>query len=322
MKKISFIPFQSFNVTIVAFLLIVLFAQGCEKESKIEIIREHDQKEIDAYLENNNISAEKHSSGIYYERLVSNPSNQQVSNGFILDIKYSFSVLNGNSLNIDNDTIIAFEQGYSNTMPYGFDIGCGLMRNGERFRLYIPSWLAFGQYENSNFNLQSNAILICEIEIVDMHSKYEQLTAEIDSITKYVENNNLDSIETYPNELYFMKINEVQSGVQPQYGDWVSIHFVRKYLNGNVHFSTYDDNNPKSFKIGNNAAVKGLEEGIKLMNEGEEALLILPSEIAFGSSNQVIPYELRKELIDDQQIYDYPEPFSPIIYEIKLISVN
>jgi len=53
--------------------------------------------------------------------------------------------------------------------------------------------------------------------------------------------------------------------------------------------------------------IKGLEEAIGLMREGEKSLFILPSELGFGnqgSSSQVIP------------------PFTSLIFEVEILKVS
>jgi FKBP-type peptidyl-prolyl cis-trans isomerase len=303
------------------FLLIpCLLSQGCEEDSELDKIRSDDDHKIRTYITENEISAQKHESGIYYQQLVENTSAPKVNKGDIVLINYTFSILDGNNLDINEDTVIAFEQGVRALIPYGLDIGCKLMHKGERFRFFIPSLLAFNGYKNTRYDLPSNAILICEAEVIDLKSKEGQLESETDSVNRYIEKNGIEDIDKYSDGLYFKKLTTVEKGTRPSDGSFVKIHFERRYLDGTIHYSTFN-NDPVSFRLGSGSAVKGLEEGIKLLKPGEKALLILPSEIAFGASIQVAPHELRQELIDDDQIRNIPEPFSPVIYEVELLNI-
>ena len=68
--------------------------------------------------------------------------------------------------------------------------------------------------------------------------------------------------------------------------------------------------------------IEGFEEGIELMQEGEKALLIMPSNLAYGESFQVVPAQIREDLIDKELIRESVEPFSPLIFEVELVDVN
>jgi FKBP-type peptidyl-prolyl cis-trans isomerase FkpA len=91
-------------------------------------------------------------------------------------------------------------------------------------------------------------------------------------------------------------------------GDTVVVHYEGKFLNGKFFDSTRKRNEAFQFVYGQQwQVVKGMEEGIGMMHEGEKALFILPSEMAFGetgSSTGIIP------------------PFTSLIFEVELLSVK
>ena len=295
-----------------------LFTQ-CDKDemSEIEKRKKEDEQKITDYLAENDISAEKHRSGIYYLELEENTDNQKVSDGDIIYAKCAVSILAGDDLAVDADTIVAFEHGSGSLVPEGLDIGCGLMHKGDKFRFFIPSVLAFNPYSNSDFNLESGSILVCDLEVVDIQTKEDRLEEEQELIASYIETNSIESLKEYANGLYFKKLITLDQGSHPVDGDIVKVHFERRYLDGTIHFSTFH-NDPVTVQLGKNA-VEGLEEGIKLLKPGEKGLLIFPSELGFGSGIQVIPHELKEELTEDGYLSNVPEPFSPLVYEIELL---
>jgi FKBP-type peptidyl-prolyl cis-trans isomerase len=90
-------------------------------------------------------------------------------------------------------------------------------------------------------------------------------------------------------------------------GDTIILNYEGKFLNGKFFDSTIKRNEPFGFVYGQEwQVIKGLEEAIGLMTEGEKAIIIVPSELAFGttgSSTGIIP------------------PFTSIIFEVELVQV-
>jgi len=91
-------------------------------------------------------------------------------------------------------------------------------------------------------------------------------------------------------------------------GDTITINYEGKFLNGKFFDSTVKRNQPFQFIYGTEwQVVKGLEEALGMMSEGEKSLIILPSELAFGnegSSTGIIP------------------PFTSLIFEVEILKVN
>lgn len=91
-------------------------------------------------------------------------------------------------------------------------------------------------------------------------------------------------------------------------GDTVLVHYEGRFLNGKFFDSTRQRNEAFQFVYGQQwQVIKGMEEAIGIMHEGEKALFIMPSELAFGqtgSSTGIIP------------------PFTSLIFEVELVSVK
>lgn len=86
----------------------------------------------------------------------------------------------------------------------------------------------------------------------------------------------------------FYKINK--KAPKADSGDVVSVSYVGKLANDTVFDSSYSRNQPITFKLGTGRVIKGWEEGIALMHEGDSALLVIPPEIGYGSRDmKVIP---------------------------------
>ena len=107
--------------------------------------------------------------------------------------------------------------------------------------------------------------------------------------------------------MYFIPLKS-GNGKKVELGDIVTVNYEGKFLNGDFFDSTVERQQPFEFVYGTEwQVIKGLEEAIGMMREGDKAAIILPSGLAWGSkgsSTGIIP------------------PVTSVIYEIDLVSVQ
>ena len=116
-------------------------------------------------------------------------------------------------------------------------------------------------------------------------------------------------IEIPPMEegIYYI-VQQTGNGPVVAVGDTVLIHYEGHFLNGNYFDSTRRRNEPFQFVYGQQMQViGGLEKAIGKMHEGDMALVIIPSEQAFGA---------------DGSVEGIVPPFTPVVFEIELINVK
>jgi peptidylprolyl isomerase len=109
---------------------------------------------------------------------------------------------------------------------------------------------------------------------------------------------------TTPSGLKYVMYAE-GTGAKAEAGKTVRVHYTGKLLDGTKFDSSLDRNDPIEFQLGKGMVIKGWDEGIALLKEGGKALLIIPSNIAYGArgAGGVIP------------------PFAPLTFEVELVSV-
>lgn len=315
------------KLVLLAVFIFPFLLQGCLDASESDYerqVREADET-IETYLTNNNIDAQKQSSGVHIEILHENEDGKQVVEDHVVGILYKMIHLEGEyEIEVHSDTLnplrfsYSFDAGYNALHPAGLNYEIGNMRLGEKFRFYVPSYQAFGDYAHDDlFDIYSHFIV--EVELIELKTEEEIFNEELESIQHYIESNDIEA-ESYPNGLYYVPVEE-GDGEQPAVNSQVEIHFTRKYLDGTV-IETTEDDEPLQVFLNNNQLVAGLENGIPLMREGGKAEFIMPSELAFGKSVQVIPQQLREEWAEEGEINPLTKPYSPVIYEIELIEVN
>ena len=112
-------------------------------------------------------------------------------------------------------------------------------------------------------------------------------------------------MQATPSGLYY-KITKTTNGVDPKAGDEVSVHYAGKLVDGSEFDSSFKRNQPIEIPIGVGQVIKGWDEGILLLKEGEAATLLIPSELGYGArgAGGVIP------------------PNAWLIFDVELVKVN
>jgi FKBP-type peptidyl-prolyl cis-trans isomerase len=77
------------------------------------------------------------------------------------------------------------------------------------------------------------------------------------------------------------------SGDPPNPGDMVSVLFVGRFLNGKQFDDALDPAHPFTFRVGRQVVIEGWDEVLQLMKPGEKRLVIIPSELAYGTRGRV-----------------------------------
>ena len=102
------------------------------------------------------------------------------------------------------------------------------------------------------------------------------------------------------------KITKTTDGAQPVAGNTVSVHYTGKLTSGQVFDSSISRNEPIEFPVGTGRVIKGWDEGILLLKEGEEATFLIPPDLGYGArgAGGVIP------------------PNAWLIFEVKLVKAK
>ena len=129
--------------------------------------------------------------------------------------------------------------------------------------------------------------------VTDYTAKNEQ------EIKDYLAKNNLTA-QRSTSGLYYI-INEQGTGTQPSAASNVTVAYKGYFTNGNV----FDQSKAEGISFGLNQVIKGWTEGIPYFKTGGSGVLLIPSHLGYGSTN------------------NGPIPRgSVLIFDVKLISVN
>jgi len=129
---------------------------------------------------------------------------------------------------------------------------------------------------------------------------------EQELLSQYMHQNKID-IKPTASGLYFLNV-KFGNGRRVHRGDTVMVDYEGRFLDGKFFDSTIKRKESFQFVYGTEwQVIKGIEEAIGMMNEGQKAIVIIPSGLAFGvsgSSTGIIP------------------PYTSLIFEIELKKIN
>ena len=147
---------------------------------------------------------------------------------------------------------------------------------------------------------ENNEAAIAKIE-ADKKKKAEEFAANQQKLVDDLK----AEMQSTPSGLYY-KITKATNGAAPQRGDEVAVHYAGKLVDGSEFDSSFKRNQPIDIPIGVGQVIKGWDEGIMLLKEGETATLLIPSELGYGSAGAggVIP------------------PNAWLIFDVELVSVK
>lgn len=100
-------------------------------------------------------------------------------------------------------------------------------------------------------------------------------------------------------------VQKSTNGKAVKSGDKVTVKYKGTLLNGTVFDQSKEGGEPFSFTVGLGQVIKGWDEGLMLMKEGEQFKLIIPSELAYGEGGSgPIP------------------PSSTLVFDVELVKIN
>ena len=98
------------------------------------------------------------------------------------------------------------------------------------------------------------------------------------------------AVTTTPSGLIYV-ITRRSEGRTPRHGETVVVNYTGLLTNGVKFDSSLDRGQPFKFKLGEGRVIKGWDEGIEKLRVGEQATLIIPSQLGYGArgSGDTIP---------------------------------
>lgn len=217
-------------------------------------------------------------SGLKY-KIISDGEGNHPQTGDIVSVHYLGQLADGNKFDssYDRKEPITFELGAGRVIK-GWDEGIALLNKGSKAIFVIPPDLGYGTRNVGP--IPANSTLIFTVELVDFKpapkiEPYDvtgKVVSETDSGLKFI-------------------LVEAGTGLKAAPGNTVSVHYSGYLEDGTMFDSSLKRDTPFEFTLGMGRVIKGWEEGISLMKEGDKARLIIPADLGYGAAGAggVIP---------------------------------
>jgi FKBP-type peptidyl-prolyl cis-trans isomerase len=127
---------------------------------------------------------------------------------------------------------------------------------------------------------------------------------EQEEIDKYLSDNSELAFELKPSGLYYYDV-QVGTGIMPAISDTVYLFYTGKFVDGTVFDSNVATKDTLILPIGEGWLIPGFDEGIQYMKVGGKAMLLIPSDLAYGTVGRG------------------PIPgYTPLLFDVELLKVK
>ncbi|RLD60786.1 MAG: hypothetical protein DRJ01_09110 [Bacteroidetes bacterium] len=260
----------------------------------------------------------KTETGIYYKLHVIGEEVNPAKPGDYVTVDLNYKTINDSSFFHEQRTFKITKPDYKGSIDECFL----MLSKGDSSTFIIDADNFFSKTLNTSLPrfIAQNSQMIVDIKMNDIRTE-EQYKRDKEEFLKWIEDFgdyekmmlkrfiDEQKIDVEPTEsgLYFFSIKK-GDGKKVKKGDLITIDYDGRFLNGKFFDSTRKRKQAFDFVYGSELQViPGLEEAIGMMEQGEKAVVIIPSSLAFGdngSSTGIIP------------------PFTSLIYEIEILKVK
>ncbi len=275
-------------------------------------MREQSEVMFKAYVQNNVKSISPTESGVYIVPLSAGKGKKPVV-GDEVELDYSVGLIVNDSMTYpvrDSDRFV-FVLGEGYAIPAWEEV-VPMMNLGESARIIVPSKMAYGEHAVEGLNPYSNLVYdmklvkitpaseVAKRRATEMKALKEKSEMEL---ANYLKSNNI-KIAPQPSGLYHIIRQE---GIGPKVGRGMvaRVRYSTSFLDG-TPIGTSDGLGKPYYEmlVGGGKVLKGLDEGVSLMHEGEKATLILPYALAYGDKGYMgIP------------------PYSNLVFDVELLDI-
>ncbi len=267
---------------------------------------------FEAYVRKNASAVQPTESGIYVIPLTPGKGKSPVV-GDEVELDYSVSLITNDSLAYPmqrNDHFV-FVVGEGYAIPAWEEV-VPTMRLGESVRAITPSKMAYGEHAVEVLNPYFNLVYDMKLVKITPASEVAKRRAEEMKALKeksemelsnYLKSNNV-TIAPQPSGLYHI-IRQEGIGPRVEHGMVARVRYSTSFLDGTL-IGTSDGLGKPYYEmlVGGGKVLKGLDEGVSLMHEGEKATLILPYALAYGDKGYMgIP------------------PYSNLVFDVELLDI-
>jgi FKBP-type peptidyl-prolyl cis-trans isomerase len=136
-------------------------------------------------------------------------------------------------------------------------------------------------------------------------------------IQKYIKEKGLQPQKTNSG-LYYV-VTQEGNGTKAEPGKLVAVNYTGTTLDGKEFDSSKKQGKPIEFPLGQQAVIRGWDEGIALLNKGSKATFLIPSTMAYGPqespeipANSVLRFDVELVDVKDMPAQQQQAPQFPV----------
>jgi FKBP-type peptidyl-prolyl cis-trans isomerase len=284
--------------------------------------KEHQRNEqfrIIEYLSDNQLNIQPDSSGLVFIP-IHGGIGKLPDTGDMCQVFLEVRILEGDTMysNFGDEAFdIEFGKKFDNA---GFMLGLGKMKEGSTARFFVPSTIGVGVngydgvpgFTTLDYTVKFVQIRPLVVVQAERRKKSEEKKIQIlkskqkepEIIKNYLQKNHI-LVDSTTSGLFIQQI-KAGSGDSPTTGSSVTVNYVQYDFDGRVIASSYAKNELFTFVLGTNAVIKGWEEAVLKMHEGEKVHLVIPSKLGYGSRGRG----------------KNNPPYSPLFFDLELVNIN
>ncbi len=236
-----------------------------------------DEQLISEYLEENNITAERDASGVYYQIITKgdgDPIGVDHSQDDVVTFSFVGSTLDGKDFADSEGKNMTSNL---STLFYGFQIGLSKINRLGEVKVFIPSQLCVNPY--GYLCGPQNTVMIYNLKV-----DRDQADIDNDIIASYLAENQIEATKDESGLYYTIDDEGEGESVITDYSK-INVSYVGTFLNG-----TEFDKGVTVDKYGNymplNKLIEAWRIGLPKLKKGGSATFYCPSQLAYGSSDK------------------------------------
>ena len=201
------------------------------------------------------------------------------------------------------NVVDASDQAIVNAIAKGDKIqSVKIIRNGEKAKAFKGGEVHFNKFAVESKKRQAEKE---KAEQAKFAEKMKKEAGQIKTLLATLEEKHNAKVISATNGLRHI-ITNPGSGDVPEKGDTLTLKLVFKLADGKVIDDTSKNEDPFKMPVGTPMRLKGLEQGLKGMKNGEQRTVIVPHELGFGAAGAEP---------------DIP-PYSTLIFELEVVDVQ
>lgn len=293
------------------FVVCLLFVISCkDKEEPLPI-----EAQVLLFFEEQGLEPDQSIEGVIFARVGASGS-QAISNNDVVGLSFEVSTFDGailESVTFSDQGSQKLLLGTNSVYPFLVESVLRRARLEEQILMVVLPSHAYQSLEITGIDKNEPLVIRCTVESIQSLAQINLI--ERQAIQSYINArslndtvaNPLNTVRQLPNGLFYKRVAAGMGSLLSN-GDTATLDARIFAIPSNTEITALGDYRKI---VGENTDFQGLEEAIKYMQEGERALFLLPSSLAYRESVFVFPSFLKAEMALQKYIPGYATQVSP-----------